>query len=189
MFKYTQAVRPGFAFLAVALLSLAPVVASAQVLKDSAEFSGFLAQAKSEAVQVQQAAEEMNSFNSNVGWQTQAGTLEELKTHVNKLGEMVISMNNAEAPSRWQQNAISEITPLVEQLAAQVTMAFYDLDSSHEAYVFSSFPEYVAANAELTPRITQMISQYVAYDETKQKAKEAADELQRARWSREHFED
>ena len=188
MNKHTQAVRPGFV-LAVALLFLAPMVASAQGAKDSAEFSGFLAQAKSEAVQVQQIAEEMNSFNSNVGWRTQAGALEELKRHVNKLGEFVISMNNVEAPSRWQQNAIGELTPMVEQLAAQVTMAFYHLDATHDAYVFGSFPEYVAANAELAPEITQMISDYVAYDETKQKAKEAADELQRARWSREHFED
>jgi hypothetical protein len=188
MKKYTQAVRPGFAVLAVALLSFAPMLASARVTKDSPEFSGFLAQARSEAVQVQRISEEMYTF-SNISWQTQAAKLDELKTHVNKLGEFVVSMNKAEAPSPWQQNAISELTPLVQELAGNVTMAVYHLDATRDTYGFSSFPEYVAANAELAPEITQMISDYVAYDEAKQKAKETADELQRARWSRGHFED
>lgn len=183
MNKYTQAVRPSFGVLAVALLSLAPMVASAQVVKDSPEFSGFLAQAKSEAVEVQRITEEMSTF-TNVSWQTQAAKLDELKTHLNKLGGFVISMNNVEAPSPWQQNAISELTPMVEQLAGNVTMAIYHLDATRQTYMFSSFPEYVTANAELAARMTEIISEYVAYDEAKQKAKETSDQLQRGRWSR-----
>lgn len=189
MNKYTQAVRPGFIFFAVALLSLAPTVASARVVRDSPEFSALLAQAKSEAVQLQQTAEEMNTFKfPQIGWQTQAVKLEELKTHVNNMGEFVIRMQNVEVPSPSQEQAIRDITPIVGQLAANTTMAIYHLDASRDSYVFSSFPEYVDANAELAANVAQMISNYVAFDEARQKAKEFSDELQRARWARGDFE-
>jgi hypothetical protein len=190
MRKYRQAVRQGFSLLAIVLLSLAPTLASARVVRDSPEFSGYLAQAKTEAVQVQQTAEEMYTFKySKISWQTQAAKLEELKTHLNKLGEFVVTMNNVEEPSPWQQVAIGDITPMVQELAANVTMAIYHLDASRQDYAFSSFPEYVEANAELAANTAAMISDYVTYDEAKQKAKETSDELQRARWARGHFED
>lgn len=190
MRKHPQAVRLGFAFLAVALLSLAPTLASAWVVKDSPEFSGYLGQAKFEAVQVQQTAEEMCTFKySKISWQTQAAKLEELKTHLNKLGEFAVSMNNVEEPSPWQQVAIGDITPMMQELAANVTMAIYHLDASRQDYAFSSFPEYVEANAELAANTAEMISDYVTYDEVKQKARELSNELQRERWGRGNFED
>jgi hypothetical protein len=119
----SRAMRPGLAFVVVALFALAPAVASARPVRDSEEFSRFLAGAKTEAAQVQQTAEEMFALKfSKVSWHTQAAKLEELKTHVNKLGEFVVNMNNAEAPSPWQSQAIRDVTPMVEELAANVTM-------------------------------------------------------------------
>ncbi len=189
MNKYAQAVRPGFAFLAVALLSLAPTVASARVVRDSPEFSALLAQAKSEAIQLQQTAEEMNTLKfPQIGWQTQADKLEAVKEHVNNLGEFVVRMQKVEVPSPSQEQAIRDITPIVGQLAANTTTAIYHLDATRDRYVFSSFPEYVDANAELATNVAQMISDYVAFDEARQKAKEFSDELQRARWARGEFE-
>jgi hypothetical protein len=189
MNKYTEAMRPGFAFVAVALLSLAPTVASARVVRDSPEFSAFLAQARSEAIQLQQTAEEMNTLKfPQISWQTQADKLEELKIHVNNLGEFVVRMQSVEVPSPSQEQAIRDITPMVEQLAANTTMTIYHLDASRDSYVFSSFPEYVDANAELATNVAQMISDYVAFDEARQKAKEFSDELQRTRWARGDFE-
>jgi hypothetical protein len=189
MNKYTQAVRPGLAFLAVALLSLAPAVASARSVRDSKEFSGFLAEAKAEAMQLQQSAEEMNSFaHSSTSWETQAAKIGEIKQHVNKLGEWVAKMNNVEAASPWQRMAIGDVTPMVEELAVNVTMTIYHLGESPDRLVFTSFPEYVAANAESATDIAQMLSDYVAYGEAKQKAEEVSFELQRAAWARGDFE-
>jgi hypothetical protein len=83
-----------------------------------------------------------------------------------------------EAASPWQQMAIGDVTPMVEELAANVTMAIYNLGESADRLIFSSFPEYVAANAEMAADVAQVTSDYVAYGEDKQKAKEVADELQ-----------
>jgi hypothetical protein len=83
-----------------------------------------------------------------------------------------------EAASPWQQMAIGDVTPMLEELAANVTMTIYNLGESPDRLIFSSFPEYVAANAEIAADIAQVTSDYVAYGEDKQKAKEVADELQ-----------
>src|ERR1700751_3513369 len=131
MKKYSQAVRPGLAFLVVAVLSSAPAIASSRSVKDSEEVFGFLAEAKTEAVQLQKSAEEMNSFEPfTTSWKTQAAKIDEVKRHVNRLGELITKMNNAEAPSPWQQKAIREVTPMVEELASCVTMTIYHLSEN-----------------------------------------------------------
>ncbi|HZP31731.1 MAG TPA: hypothetical protein VFB23_00105 [Candidatus Acidoferrales bacterium] len=179
MLKQAQIVRPKLALFAVAVLSMAPALASARVVRDSEEFSGLLAQAKSEAAQVQRIAEEMYSFRfDKISWQTQAGKLSELKTHVNSLGEFLAKMNRVEAPSPWQQQAIADITPMVDELAGNVTMAIYHLSENPDRYVFTAFPEYVAANAESAANITDMLSEYVEYSEAKQTKEDIEFELE-----------
>lgn len=119
MKEYAKAARSGLAFLAVAALCLVPSVASARSVGDSEEVAGFLAQAKTEALQLQKITEEMNSFeHSRTSWQTQAAKLAEIKRHFNKLGELVTKMNKAEAPSPWQQEAVGEVTPMVQELSS-----------------------------------------------------------------------
>jgi hypothetical protein len=178
MNKYARAVRPGLAFVAVALLSLAPALASARTVKDSEEFSGFLAQARTEALQLQKSAEEMNSFvHARARWTSEAAKIAEVKEHVNKLGEFVNKMNNVEAPSPWQNMALGDITPMVSELAANVTMTIFHLAENPDRLIFTSFPDYVAANAELATEIAQMVSDYVAYGEAKNKAEELSFEL------------
>lgn len=63
MKKYAKAVRPGLSFFAVAVLSLVPAMAPAQSAPDSEEFSGFLAEAKSEAAQLQKSKFGLTSIN------------------------------------------------------------------------------------------------------------------------------
>jgi hypothetical protein len=178
MKKYSQAVRPGLAFLVVAVLSSAPAIASSRSVKDSEEVFGFLAEAKTEAVQLQKSAEEMNSFEPfTTNWKTQAAKIDEVKRHVNRLGELVMKMNNAEAPSPWQHQAIREVTPMVEELASCVTMTIYHLSENPDRLAFTSFPEYVAANAALATDIAELISDYVEYGEAKQDIEEISFEL------------
>jgi len=179
MNKYAWAKRAATGFLAIAALAVAPAIASAGVVRDSEEFNGYLAQARSEAVQVQRAAEEMYTYKfSKVSWQTQAAKLDELKTHLNNLGEFVIKMNKVEAPSPWQQMAISDVTPMVEELAGDVTMTIFHLDAARQDYMFSSFPEYVEANADLATNTAALLGQYVEFSEAKQTVDDISFELE-----------
>ncbi len=178
MNNYAKAVRPRLAFLAVAFLSLAPAMASAQIAKDSEEFSGFLTQARAETLQLQKSAEEMNSFvHSNMSWETEAAKISEIRQHVNQLGEFITRMNRVEVASPWQQMAIGDITPLVEELSANVTMTIFYLAEAPDRLIFTSFPEYVAANAETAANIAEVLSEYVEYGQAKQKAEDIAFEL------------
>jgi hypothetical protein len=173
MKDYTKAVRLALAFFAVAVLSLAPTVASARSVGDSEKVSGFLAEAKAEAQQLQTITEEMNSFmHSKTSWQTQAAKLAEMKRHFNKLGELVFKMNKAEAPSPWQQEAIRKVTPMVEVLSSYITMTIYHLGEDPDRLVFTSFPEYVAASTGLASEIAELLSDYVEYGEAKQGVEE-----------------
>jgi hypothetical protein len=179
MNKYVKPIRPGLAFFAIAFLSLAPALASAQSAKDSEEFSGFLAEAKTEAVQLQKSTEEMNSYPySRANWVIEAAKIAEIKQHVNKLGELFIKMDNVEAASTWQQMAVGDMRPMLEELAGNVTMAIFNLSAAPDRLVFTSFPEYVQANAETAADLAQTISDYVAYGEAKKKAEEVSLELE-----------
>jgi len=141
--------------------------------------SAFLVEAKTEALQLQNSTEEMNSFeHSRISWQSQAVQIAEIKRHFNKLGELVIKMNKAEAPSPWQEQAIREVTPMVEELASYITMTIYHLGEDPDRLIFTSFPEYVAANAGLASGIAELLSDYVEYDRAKQDVKELSFELE-----------
>jgi hypothetical protein len=166
-------------FFAVAFLSLAPAVASAQSARDSEEFTGFLAEAKTEAVQLQRSTEEMNSFvHSRANFATEATKIAEIKQHVNKLGELFMKMDNVEAPAVWQQMVVVDIGPMLEELSANVTMTIFNLSAAPDRLAFTSFPEYVQANAETAADLAQTISDYVVYGETRKKAEELSLQLE-----------
>lgn len=66
-------------------------------------------------------------------------------------------MNNVEAASPWQRQVVADVAPKVEELAANVTMTIYHLGENRDRFIFTSFPEYVAANAELAAEIVDTL--------------------------------
>jgi hypothetical protein len=180
MNTHQKAIRSSLVFLAVALLSTAPVILAAQSAKDSEEVSGLLAEAKTESLQLKQDAEELNSFvRSKTSWQTHASKLNEIKQHANKLGELVAKMNNAKSTaSPWQQQSIDRITPLLRELAAGVTSTIKHLSDNQNRLQHPPFPEYAATNADLASDLSQLISDYVAYGEARHKSDDLAQKLE-----------
>ncbi len=74
--------------LLFAFTSMVPAVYGQS--KGSSEVSGFLSEAKTEAVQLKQDAEELKSFTrSNLHWQTHSAKVEEIKQHVNASGKLL----------------------------------------------------------------------------------------------------
>jgi hypothetical protein len=68
--------------------------------------------------------------------------------------------------------AVGDIRPMLEELSANVTMTIFNLSAGPGRLVFTSFPEYVEANAETAADLEQTISDYVAYGEAKKKAED-----------------
>ena len=88
-----MAVRPGLSFLAIAILSLVALMRSAVSAPDSEAFSGFLAEAKRKGTQPQKSVE-LNSVHYRTHWRTEAAKLEEIRTHVNKVGDLFTKIND-----------------------------------------------------------------------------------------------
>jgi DNA repair exonuclease SbcCD ATPase subunit len=143
MNTHQKTIRAALFFLAVSLLSVAPVTMGAQSAKDSEEVSGLLAEAKAESIQLKQDAEEMNGFvRSTKSWQTHASKLNEIKQHANKLGELVAKMNDAKATaSPWQRQSIDRITPLLRELAGSVTATIKQLSDNQNRLQHPPFPD------------------------------------------------
>ena len=180
MNTHTKSIHAGLALLAAAFLSMMPAIGVAQSAKDSEEVSGFLAEAKTEAIQLKQDAEEMNSFvRSKTSWQTHAAKLDEIKQHVNKLGELVAKMDSAKATaSLWQRQSINQVTPLLRDLAASVTATIKHLSDNQNRLQYPPYPDYAAATAEYASDLSQLISDYVAYGEAKHKTEDLERKLE-----------
>jgi hypothetical protein len=180
MNTYRKALGPVLALLAVVVFSVTPPLRAAHPAKDSEEVSGFLAEAKTEAIQLKQDAEEMNSFvRSKTSWETHAAKLGEIKGHVNKLGELVTKMNNAKAAaSPWQQQSIDRVTPLLKELAASVTSTIKHLSDNQNHLLNPPYPDYAAANADYASDLAQLVSDYVAYGDAKYKSEDLAQKLE-----------
>ena len=177
-----RVVRRCVALLAVALFFMAPTKGVAQSSGDSEEVSGLLAEAKTEAIQLERDAEEMKSFvlrSKKLSWESHAVKLTEIKQHVNSLGELVTKMNNAEAKaSPWQQQSIDRVTPLLRDLAASVTSTINHLNDNQNRLHFPPYPAYAAANADYATDIAQLVSDYVAYGGAKHKSEDLAQKLE-----------
>lgn len=168
--------------LALSLVAFAFVMTSvcgAQASKDSKEFSGLLSDVKTEAVQLRHDADELKSFTrSKLSWESQSRKVEEIRQHVNTAGALLSKLENArETASPWQQQAIDRITPLLKELASNVSSTIEHLKEKPGLFHTSPYIEYVAANYDLASNLEELISDYVEYGSSKERAEELRTKL------------
>lgn len=162
--------------LSTIFVVMAPMPGAAQSSTNAAYVSSLLAEAKTRAAELKQDTANMNSFvRSQTSWQTHAAQLDQIKQHVNKLGELVAKMNNAKATAApWQQQLIDRITPLLTELGTSVTATIKHLSDNRDRLKNPPYPAYASANANYASDISQLISDNVAYAEDKRKAEDLA---------------
>jgi hypothetical protein len=160
--------------LMAALFSMMAATGRAQSAKDSETVSALLVQAKTVAFELKQDAAEMNNFvRSKSNWQTHAVKLDQIKRHVNTLGELLAKMDRAKATAApWQQQLIDQVTPLLKDLATSVTATIKHLSDNQDRLLHPPYAAYAAANADYASDISQLISDSVTYGEDKHKAEE-----------------
>jgi antirestriction protein len=177
---HTKAIEERLALVLALGRSMVSRLRVAQSAKDSEEVSGLLAEAKRKAIRLKQDAEEIHSFvQSNRAWETHAAKLDGIKEHINNLGELVTEMKNARATaSSWQQQLISEVIPLMKELAASVTATIEHLNDNTDDLANPPYLDYAAANADYASDISQLILDEVAYGEAKHKADDFARQIE-----------
>jgi hypothetical protein len=104
------------------------------------ETSSLFQQMMQRALAVQNDADQLDTLQASaglIGWQDEAGLLEDTKTDVNAMNEMLCRLRHIERvdhPS--QQHAIDEIAPKLVELASYTQMAVDYLNSHHD-YLFA----------------------------------------------------
>ena len=168
------------ALLSVLFLSAAPTVFASPRPNDSEEVTKLLSEVKSEAVQLKDDAEDMNSFTkSKLSWQSHAAKIEQIKQHVNKSGELLSKLHDAKASaSPWQNRAIDEITPLLKELAASVSSTIEHLRKNQGRIHTPPYTDYVASTYDLATDLSGLIADYVAYGEAKNKSEDLGKKLE-----------
>ena len=158
----------------------AGTVCGAQTSKDSKEVSAILAEVKTEAIQLSHDADELKSYtHSTLSWQTHGARVEEMKRHVNMAGKLLSELGSIRASaSAWQEQAIDRITPLLKELASNVTSTIEHLNQNPNRLQTAPYIDYVAANYDLASNVAELISDYVDYGKSKAKSAELAERLE-----------
>lgn len=114
-------------------------------------------------------AQELFSYTrSNAAWQTHAGKLSEMKEHANKASRIVQDLNNMKGVgSPWQQTAIERITPTLNELATNLQATIEHLNKNQAQVHMPAYKDYASANAELAEDLSQTVSDFVNYAQTK----------------------
>ena len=147
---------------------------------DSEAISSLLNEAKTEALELKRDSAEMQSFTrSKISWQSYASKIHLIRDHVNKAGELLAKMKDAEATgSPWQQTAIQRIEPLLQELANNTTATIDRLKEHPTRVHLAEFQDYVKANYELASDLEALIRDYANYGAAKGEVERLGESLE-----------
>jgi hypothetical protein len=148
------------------------MLAAPRALAQSAEnpqVTRLLAEAKDKAAQLSRDADDMEALiRTDVSWQSHAIMLDQIREHVNDLGRIAKQLEESRSSaSPWQQQAIDRMMPLLKELAANTTAAINHLNENRVRPTIGNYPEYLKENAETAHQLSDMISSFVRYGDTR----------------------
>lgn len=155
------------ALLVVGYWMIAPAkVVANPVAEDSAKVSDLLNDVKVEARLLGKDVVEIQSYMmSDLSWQSHADKLNEIRNHINKAGKLLAQLNDERsAGSPWQQKAIDEIHPLLQELASNTQSALeHFTDNKDRFHMGDTYRSYLKANVTVSKELAALISDYVDY--------------------------
>ena len=160
-----------FAIVSAVLLSMAmlavPIVRAQSA--ENPEVTRLLADARDEAAVLSRDADDMESLiRTDVSWQSHAAMLDRIKEHINNLGRTAQKLEESRSSaSPWQQQAIDRMLPLLKELAANTRAAINHLNENRLRPTTGNYPEYLKENTETAHQLSDMISSFVKYGETR----------------------
>ena len=147
---------------------------------DSEEINRLLSDVKSQAVQLENDADTLQSYtNSKISWETHASRLNAMKEHVNSMGKINQQLHDQRAEaSPWQQEAIDRITPLLRDMASELTATINHLNDHQTQVQMQPYRDYAHSNYDLASRTARMISDFVEYSQSKSRSEELEHKLE-----------
>jgi hypothetical protein len=162
-----------------ALLLSSSLILSAQNA-DSVQVTKLFTEIKEHASLAEHDAELLDSYTrSRVSWKLHAYKLHDIKEHVNDLGRDYSEAERLrEGSSPWQQNAIDQIRPLLQGMAAHLTATIEHQRKNPSHVRMQPYLDYVRANREYTVKTSALIHDLVDYGEAKAKSEQLEQKLQ-----------
>ena len=160
--------------------SLVPSRAFAIQNAENAGVQDLLYQSREEAVGLDRDADQMEILvRSDLDWTTHAAYLESVKTHVNRLGQIISKLESErDQASPWQQQTIDRVLPMLREIAANTTNAIEHLNQNQIRPVSGDYPTWLRANAETAHEMAQLISDTIQYGQIRSKLEKLAAALQ-----------
>lgn len=168
--------------LVAGFLSISPMKGYAlSASGDSEEVNKLLTNVKSEAHQLETDADSLATYaRSGLTPHSQGEHLNIIRHHVNAAGELLSQLEDAsEVASPWQQQAIEEIRPMLQDLADNTEAAINHFNEN-QAEVNLRHPDYQAyldENFKVAKELAALISDYVDYGQHKANLERLADTL------------
>jgi len=155
-----------------------PVIRAGEV-PDNEHVTKLLSEAKTQAFQLKEDAQTMESFNRmTVSRETQAATINQIKEHINGLVRQSAKLQDAEnAASPWQKQAIVRILPFLDELEGYTTAVIEHLNGE-KTHTFAEYQDYLEANADYATDLATMIGNFIDYGKTKDRVARLAAKLE-----------
>ncbi len=137
--------------------------------EENLEVTRLLAEARDEAATLSKDADEMEAMTlSDLSWESHAYMLNNIKDHINNLARTIDKLNAMrDSASDWQKQAIDRSIPLMKDLAANTTAAINHLNENKLRPTSGNYTEYLKENAETAHELSDMISSFVRYGDTR----------------------
>jgi hypothetical protein len=158
------------------------LMSKAQTTQDSERIRELLSDAKGHALEAEKDASTLEAYTrSRLSWRTHGTQLTAMKEHVNELGKIASEMNELKAEgSPWQQSAIQQVRPLLQEMASNLNKAIEHLNENQAHIHMQTFRDYAQTNYELAKRTADLIRDFVDYDEAKSTAESLEQKLELA---------
>jgi hypothetical protein len=137
---------------------------------DSEQVSKLLSEAKTMAFQLKEDAVTMESYTRmNLSWQSHATAINQIKDHINALGQQVTKLKAArDTAAPWQKTAIDRINPFLDELGGYTTAVIEHINGDKK-HTIADYNDYLQANADYASDLASMIADFVDYGNSRQR--------------------
>ncbi len=138
---------------------------------DSPVLNDLLHQARFESAQLDVDADSLLFVQRSEEFRESHGVeLNIIRQHINEIGKLEARMREArDSGSPWQQNAVDQIGPLLQELADNMENAIAHYNQNGLIHPIGKYADYLKANADLAAKLHTLISDAVSYGQAKGK--------------------
>jgi light-regulated signal transduction histidine kinase (bacteriophytochrome) len=151
-----------------------------QTPEDSPKVSSLLLEAKEDAVRLESDGRTMQTLTrQKYSRQSHKDQIAKMQHDVDDMGILFMELNQERAhSSAWQQLAIDRVNPMLIELTMSIQRTAQFLNESPNDLQSQKYHDYIQASAENASSMASLISDFVAYGQTKKKFDELTQKLQ-----------